>query len=258
MVNFLSELFYEGFMYRTLGVYRSAISAYHDPVEGIPIGQSRIVEKFMGGVDNLRPPKPKYTVIWDVDIVIQFLRSMGGNEIQNWRNMNLRLAAILAIARYKRAADLYLLDVRYCQISEMQVVFNLPEKPKNHRKKGALPEPIVFQKSPDLALCPVESIKKYLEITNPFRDQQDAHRLFLSHLKPHKQVKKDTIRCWLKLVLRKAGIDVTRFKGHSIRAAASSKDKLSKGASIDQILSCGNWKSADIWNKYYYKPVLKL
>jgi len=43
VVNFLSELFHEGFMYRTLGVYRSAISAYHDPIEGIPVGQSKIV-----------------------------------------------------------------------------------------------------------------------------------------------------------------------------------------------------------------------
>ena len=258
VVNFLSELFHEGFMYRTLGVYRSAISAYHDPIEGIPVGQSKIVEKFMGGVDNLRPPKPKYTVVWDVDIVVRFLRSMGENEDLNWRSMNLRLATILAIASYRRAADLFLLDVRYCSISETQAVFNLAEKPKNHRKKGALPEPVVFQKSPDLALCPAESIRKYLEITSPFRDQQNAHRLFLSHLKPHKQVKKDTIRCWLKLVLQKAGIDVTRFQGHSIRAAASSKDKLSKGASIDQILTCGNWKNASVWRKFYCKPLVEL
>ena len=39
VLEFLSNLFSEGLEYRNINEYRSAISAYHEKAEGIPIGQ---------------------------------------------------------------------------------------------------------------------------------------------------------------------------------------------------------------------------
>ena len=45
----------------------------------------------------------------------------------------------------------------------------------------------------------------------------------LSHLKPHKEIKKSSLAGWVKIVLRKAGVDTSQFKVHSCRSAVTSK-----------------------------------
>ena len=39
VLDYLAQLFAEGKEYRTIGVHRSALSAYHAPIEGSPVGQ---------------------------------------------------------------------------------------------------------------------------------------------------------------------------------------------------------------------------
>ena len=62
ILEFLADLFYKGFKFRTLGVYRSAISSNHETVDGFVIGKHPMMAKFMKGVFSLRPPEPKYFV----------------------------------------------------------------------------------------------------------------------------------------------------------------------------------------------------
>jgi len=38
-LNFLADCYNEGLEYSTIAGYRSAISAYHDPIEGMTIGK---------------------------------------------------------------------------------------------------------------------------------------------------------------------------------------------------------------------------
>ena len=58
-LEFLSELFDSGLQYRTINVYRSAISASHLSVEGSSIGSHQLVSHFMKGIYELRPPQPR-------------------------------------------------------------------------------------------------------------------------------------------------------------------------------------------------------
>lgn len=51
------------------------------------------------------------------------------------------------------------------------------------------------------------------------------------------------------------GIDVTKFTAHSIRSASSSKAHV-MGASISEIMGCGNWNSSSKWQNFYDKPVI--
>ena len=52
VVEFLSELYQEGLEYRTINVYRSAISAYHCMVNGSPIGKAKEVRLLLAGIDS--------------------------------------------------------------------------------------------------------------------------------------------------------------------------------------------------------------
>ena len=66
ILEFLTDLFYKGSKFRTLGMYKSAISSNHETVDGFVIGKHPMMVKFMKGVFSLRPPEPKYFVTWDV------------------------------------------------------------------------------------------------------------------------------------------------------------------------------------------------
>ena len=50
------------------------------------------------------------------------------------------------------------------------------------------------------------------------------------------------------------GIDVTLFKSHSIRAAATSKAKIEQRIYSD-IMKAAGWTSAATFAKYYDKPI---
>ena len=62
-----------GYEHSTIAGFRSAISAYHDPINGIPIEKESRISDLLAGVYNIRPPQTRYTFIWDVKKVIDFL-----------------------------------------------------------------------------------------------------------------------------------------------------------------------------------------
>ena len=73
--SYLADLLHQGRQYRMIGVHCSAISSFHIPLEGVVVGQHPLVTKFMKGTFSLRPPEPRYFVTWDVNNVLQLLRS---------------------------------------------------------------------------------------------------------------------------------------------------------------------------------------
>ena len=75
VVNFLAELFHQGYQYRSLNAYRSAISSVYEKVDGEPVGQHPLVSQVLKGVFNERPPRPKYHSTWDVNLVLDMFRS---------------------------------------------------------------------------------------------------------------------------------------------------------------------------------------
>ena len=69
-LEFLSELFDNGLQYRTINVYRSAISASHLSLEGSSIGSHQLVSRFMKGIYEFRPLQPRVSTTWDVGTVL--------------------------------------------------------------------------------------------------------------------------------------------------------------------------------------------
>ena len=63
ILDFLGELFNAGYEYRTINSHRSAISAYHQTIDGKGVGSNEKFCKLLSGVFNLRPLQPKYTFL---------------------------------------------------------------------------------------------------------------------------------------------------------------------------------------------------
>ena len=79
IVNYLSERFSKGDSYRTLNSRRSAISAFHIPVDGMKVGQHALLRRLLTASFNAKPPQPCYIVQWDVNIVLDHIKSLGSN-----------------------------------------------------------------------------------------------------------------------------------------------------------------------------------
>ena len=55
ILDHLTSLSEEGQEYNTTSVHRSVISAYHEKVDGMPVGQHPSVTSLMAGIFNPRP-----------------------------------------------------------------------------------------------------------------------------------------------------------------------------------------------------------
>ena len=106
----------------------------------------------------------------------------------------------------------------------------------------------------DRKLCPYTALQFYIKATHELRGEPRKTQLLIGQIKPHKEVVKSTIAGWLKLLLKKSGINTKIFTAHSFRSASSSKASLG-GISIQDILKTGNWTNSSVWQKFYHKPI---
>ena len=77
MANFLASL--HSITLR-INSYRSAISSVHEKVDGVSVGQHPTVTRLLKGVFHDRPPFPRYSSTWNVQLVLDFLGALGKNE----------------------------------------------------------------------------------------------------------------------------------------------------------------------------------
>ena len=111
-LDFLSDLFSKGLKYRTINLFRSAVSMTHNPVESIPIGQHPLVSRLMRGVHNSRPPEPRYSATWDVSLVLNWIKGLGQNNELSLKDLSWKLALLMALVSANRTSELHALDLR--------------------------------------------------------------------------------------------------------------------------------------------------
>ena len=123
ILDFLAELFSKGFAYRTINCHRSALSAYHDLLEGFPVGKHPRVTALMTGVFNKRPPQPRYTFIWDVDQVLEHIQKFYPHESLSDKDLTLKTTVLLALTAASRCSELKYLDIRFMVKSNNSYIY---------------------------------------------------------------------------------------------------------------------------------------
>ena len=105
---------------------------------------------------------------------------------------------------------------------------------------------------PDRRLCVYFVMKEYLKRAKMLRKNTD--KLLISYRKPHGPVSRDTIARWIKTVLLRAGIDISKFTAHSVRAAVTSKAK--QTIPVGKIMEKAGWSNKSTFAKYYDKTIV--
>ena len=97
VINFMAERYTAGAGYRTACLNRSALNSYVTIAEGMALSDHPLVRRFVAGVFNTRPPMPRYVQVWDIGIVISYLRGLGETQNLSLKHLTLKLNALLSI-----------------------------------------------------------------------------------------------------------------------------------------------------------------
>ena len=106
VVNFLADLYEQGYQYRSINFYRSAISSVHEKIDGYEVGQHLMMSRLLKGIFHERPPQPRYSETWDVSKVTSYIESKGENDILPLSELTQKTAMLLTLTRPSRSAYL--------------------------------------------------------------------------------------------------------------------------------------------------------
>ena len=255
ILEFLSSEFNLGRAYRTLNVYRSAISSTHPKIDSLRVGEHPLVVQLLKGAYNLRPPLPRYSSTWDVSLVVSFIDGLGVNESLSLKDLSQKLGFLLALTAMERVSEVVSPDLRYRRFHPEGVTFALPDLTKKSRAGQDLKTSFhaSFEENPNL--CVVKCLKVYEHRTSEFRplDPSKPNKLLLSYIRPHKPISGASLSRWLKDIISRAGIDTSIFKAHSVRGASASA-AYERGASLQDILDLADWSTDSAFRRFYYRP----
>ena len=137
-------MFEKGYEYSTICSHRSAISAFHEKVEGFTVADHPQVSSLISGVFVKRPPQPKYNFIWDVEKVIDYIReNLCDNSVLSDKLLTLKLTILLALTSASRTLGLQHLGISCMASSDQTVVFKYNKLYKGWRR-GKPPPSIRF------------------------------------------------------------------------------------------------------------------
>ena len=252
IANFLAHLHEAGYQSRSLNAYRSAISSVHDTVDGVEVGKHPMISRLLKGAYHSRPPLPRYTATWDVQVVLRYFEGLGPTSSLPLKPLTFKLVMLMALTRPSRSADLATLQVDRRHYKPEGVAF-LPAALTKQSSQGRVLKEFFFPSFPhNTGLCPVATLRQYEAVTATLRPS-DSSRLFVAIKKPHNPVASCTIARWLKETLRLAGIDVSIFSGHSVRGASTSA-AAGAGVTMTDILQAADWSTESVFRRFYYRP----
>jgi len=255
VLHFLTEQYDKyNLGYSALNTARCALSSFLVIPGGHTVGTHPLISRFMKGAFQLRPALPRYTAIWDVKIVLDYLQTLSPNESLRLRDLTFKLTMLLALTSAQRLQTLHNLRLDNMSHSYDCIEFVITDLLK-HFRPGKAGMQIKFQAfNLNQNLCVYSILKLYLKVTEKIRG--DEKQLLISYKKPHYKVSKDTISRWIKTVMKAAGVDVSIFKPHSTRSAATCAAN-NNDIPVENILAAAGWSSAKTFQAWYNKPVIK-
>lgn len=251
-LEFLHQQYENGLSYSGINTARSALSTVLFLPDGSSFGHHPLVSRFLKGVFESRPSLPRYSTIWDVSVVLDYLKTLPPLEEANLKDITHRTVMLVALLSGQRCQTVHALTISGMRTTSDTVYFEITQLLKTS-KPGKHQGHLEFKSYPvDRRLCVVTCLKRYVELTEPVRDGHDP--FWLSFAKPFKPVSRDSVSRWIKNVMEKAGIDTKVFSSHSTRAAATSAAN-ANNVSINTIMDAAGWSRESTFRKFYDKPV---
>ena len=208
----------------------------------------------MKGVFESRRHKLKYDKIWDVSVVLKHLSSLYPNEKLSLKDLMHKVLMLILLVSSQRGQSIHYLDLQHLTMEEDNYFFDVAEHIKTSTPRSPYTRIDIAAYEPDSTICPLSCLKANINKTKDLRNNET--KLFISYVRPHKPVSRNSNSRWTKKTLRLCGIDTKVFTAHSTRSLSVSKAN-EKDVPVHEIMAKAGWKSAETFRKYYNKPVLQ-
>ena len=164
MIEYLTFLFNYGNEYRTINLHRSAVSAFREYIDVLPVGKHPRICSLVSGVFNLRPPKPRYMFVWDFKQVLDFLKEKFGDN-DELSNKTPKVTILLALTTSSRISARHILDLNHMIKTSEYYEFRFCKLHKSSRSGESPPSLKIYAFPSDRALCVVAPLDCCIERT---------------------------------------------------------------------------------------------
>lgn len=247
LIKFIECIYSKGCGYSACNTARSAVSTLFSLLFNKPMGQHYLVSRLLKGIFNSRPSLPRYSRIWDPDILLKSLDFDSSKS--TLLGLSQKLVTLLTLLSSQRVATIAGIQVTDVCWDDKYVSIHIQDTIKQSRP-GAHQAPLSFQKFHNRNLCVYSLLQLYLDKTKGIRG--NIGDLWLTTTLPTRKTSKQTLSNWIRLCLERAGLQ--KFGPHSLRAASASKAAMKK-VPLDHILKAGGWSSDSVFARFYDLPI---
>ena len=175
LANFLLHLFQVGLAWHTIGIYRSAISAFLEPHRIHKASNHPVISKLMHHFYLQHPPSCKWFNPWDVECLLSLLESWASVSSLTTFKLAWKTATLLALVTANHCSDLTLLcvDNQHLFLQHLAAIF-IPCLVARQIVRVFFPPQIHIESLSNVNLCPVFYLKAYLRCTESFRKKPDG------------------------------------------------------------------------------------
>ena len=134
VLDFLSAMFEKGRAYSTINSAKYAIATIVHIPPYDSLNKNPLIKKYMTGIFNLRPPKPKLSFVWDVDILFRHFEQQGDNCLLSEIVLTQKLIIILLLVGAHRLSTKKLFSINNVVLNDLSVTF-IPTEVLKYSKK---------------------------------------------------------------------------------------------------------------------------
>ena len=279
IADFLLYLFQEKHLQpSTIDGYRTAIS---DKIGNgrVNIGKDENLTRPLDSFHRDKPKGRRGVPSWNLSLVLHQLTKPPFEPLRkaSLKHLTFKTVFLLALGSGKRRSEIHAWVHRNIRHQEDWSNVSLYPSPsfisKNHLAKegpGCVAPVIIPALAPtldkslkeDRTLCPVRSLRYYLDKTKDLRS--DKELVFVSFRKSFKKdIVPATVSSWIKQTIGlcyqlsdEQSQNLHQVRAHDVRAFAASK-AFQGGVPLDQILSACHWKSHNTFTQFYLKDVAR-
>ena len=101
-IDFLHGFLKKGLSYSTLNTVRSALSNVVQPIDNFTFGTRPLVTRYMQGVFVIRPALPRYKQIWNVSVVLKYIKPLGDNKQLTLQDLTMKIIMLFGLVTGQR------------------------------------------------------------------------------------------------------------------------------------------------------------
>ncbi len=132
-IEFLVSLYNSGLGYSAINTARSALSTVLIMENGVKFGEQPLVCRYMKGVFQLRPALPRYSDIWDVNVVLTYLKTFTEAALLSIKDLTIKLNILLFLTTGQRGQTIHKIHTNHIQEIPNGYRITIKEKLKQTR-----------------------------------------------------------------------------------------------------------------------------